>query len=356
METATTARSERPVKLPLAEAFELAEGALLAAGAGRDMARALAAATVDAEAHGQPAVGFVHLVDYLESLQAGRIKGAAEPRRDDPAPAIIRIDAAGGIAQHGFALAFNDLVARAGSFGIALFSLSGSYTTGELGYYTRRIAQAGLVAVAATNGPAIMSVPGATGPVYCTNPVSFAAPAADGDVVFFDQSSSATAFVNIRAAADRSESLPEGIAVDVSGAPTTDPAAALRGALLTFGAERGANIALMVEVLAAGLTGANWSLDAAPFTEGQASPGAGLLIVAIAPAVLDRDFSARLSAQLKRLERIHGVHIPGRRKLAARRRAERDGISLPKALHDRITAWLTTGAGGKHGWTYSVDR
>ncbi|SIQ28181.1 (2R)-3-sulfolactate dehydrogenase (NADP+) [Rhizobium sp. RU20A] len=356
METPTTARSDRPVKLPLAEAFELAEAALLAAGAGRDMARALAAATVDAEAHGQPSVGFAHLLDYLESLKAGRINGKAEPIRDDPAPAIIRIDAAGGIAQHGFALAFNDLVARAGSFGIALFSLSGSYTTGELGYYTRRIAQAGLVAFAATNGPAIMSVPGATGPVYCTNPLSFAAPAADSDVIFFDQSSSATAFVNIRAAAEKGERLAEGIAVDVSGQPTTDPAAALRGALLTFGAERGANIALMVEILAAGLTGANWSLDAGSFTEGKASPGAGLLIVAIAPAVLDRDFPARLAAQAKRLERIHGVHIPGRRKLAARRRAERDGITLPKTLHDRITAWLTKDARDTHGWTYSVDR
>ena len=40
---------------------------------------------------------------------------------------------------------------------------------------------------------------------------------------------------------------------------------ALAGALLTFGGARGANIALMVEVFAAGLTGANWSLDAPDF-------------------------------------------------------------------------------------------
>jgi (2R)-3-sulfolactate dehydrogenase (NADP+) len=347
---------ERLVKLPLAEAFELAEMALLSAGAGRDMARALAAATVDAETHGQPAVGFAHLVDYLDSLKAGRIKGNAEPKRDDPAPAIIRIDAAGGVAQHGFALAFNDLIVRTGTYGIALFSLSGSYTTGELGYYTRRIAQAGLVAFAATNGPAIMAVPGGTGAVYCTNPVSFAAPSADGDMLLIDQSSSATAYVNIRAAAAAGESLPEGIAVDMRGEPTTDAAAALRGALLAFGGERGANIALMVEVLSAGLTGANWSLDAPSFTEGKATPGAGLLIIAIAPAVLDKDFPARLAAQMKRLDRIHGVHIPGRRKLAARRRAERDGISLPKSLLDRITASLTAASGEAHGWTYPVDR
>ena len=47
----------------------------------------------------------------------------------------------------------------------------------------------------------------------------------------------------------------------------TDPRAALRGALLAFGGARGANIALMVEVLAAGLAGANWALDAPSFTD-----------------------------------------------------------------------------------------
>ena len=57
--------------------------------------------------------------------------------------------------------------------------------------------------------------------------------------------------------------------------PTTDPHAAMRGALLAFGGARGANIALMVEVLAAGLSGANWALDAPSFTSGDRSPGVG---------------------------------------------------------------------------------
>ncbi|TIW17972.1 MAG: Ldh family oxidoreductase, partial [Mesorhizobium sp.] len=99
-------------------------------------------------------------------------------------------------------------------------------------------------------------------PVYCTNPMSFAAPAADGSPLVIDQSSSATAFVNIRKAAEDGRKIPEGWALDASGNPTTDPAAAMKGAMLAFGGQRGANIALMVEVLAAGLSGANWSLDA----------------------------------------------------------------------------------------------
>ena len=106
--------------------------------------------------------------------------------------------------------------------------------------------------------------------------------------------------------------------------PTTDPHAALRGALLAFGGARGANIALMVEVMAAGLAGANWALDAPSFTSGDRSPGAGLLVIAITPALLAPDFPQRLRLQLDRLAKL-GVHIPGRRAAATE-------IELPEAL------------------------
>ena len=85
----------------------------------------------------------------------------------------------------------------------------------------------------------------------------------------------------------------------------------MRGALLTFGGPRGANVALMVEVLAAGVAGALWSLDAPSFSGGTRSPGAGLLVIAITATLLEADFAARLDAQLARLE-SEGVHVPGR--------------------------------------------
>ena len=232
------------------------------------------------------------------------------------------------IAQAGFDRAFDSLCERARTFGIALFAQNGSYTTGELGYYPRRLAEAGLVAFAATSGPALMTVAGAKTPVYCTNPIAFAAPLDEGPPLLIDQASSATAFVQLRHYAERGEPLPPGWAVDAAGEPTTDPQAALRGALLAFGGARGANIALMVEVMAAGLAGANWALDAPSFTSGDRSPGAGLLVIAITPALLAPDFPQRLRLQLDRLAKL-GVHIPGRRAAATE-------IELPDALAAEI--------------------
>jgi (2R)-3-sulfolactate dehydrogenase (NADP+) len=315
-------------RLSLEEATDLAARAARAAGASDEAARSLARATVSAEAHGKSSIGFAHLMDYLAALREGRIDGDAEPRVMSPAPAVIHCDARGGIAQVGFDRAFDDLSRRAATFGLALFAQKGSYTTGELGYYPRRLAETGLAALAATSGPALITVAGARRPVYCTNPLAFAAPVADGPPLLIDQASSATAFVQLRHHAERGEALPPGWAVDADGRPTTDPNAALRGALLAFGGARGANIALMVEVMAAGLGGANWALDAPSFTSGDRSPGAGLTVIAVAPALLAPDFTQRLGRQLDRLAEL-GVHIPGRRRPVAT-------IELPEALASEI--------------------
>jgi (2R)-3-sulfolactate dehydrogenase (NADP+) len=315
-------------RLKLEEATKLAERACRAAGASEDAARSLAIATVSADAHGKAGIGFAHLVDYLASLREGRIDGGARPLMTLPAPAAIHCDARGGIAQLGFDRAFDGLRRRAETLGVALFAQNGSYTTGELGYYPRRLAEAGLVAFAATSGPALITVAGAKTPVYCTNPLAFAAPLDEGPPLLIDQASSATAFVELRRYADRGEALPPGWAVDADGEPTTDPRAAMRGALLAFGGARGANIALMVEVLAAGLTGANWALDAPSFTAGNRSPGAGLLVIALAPSLFAPDFPQRLRRQLDRLAKL-GVHVPGRRAAAHE-------IELPEALVSEI--------------------
>ncbi len=327
------------VTLSPAQALDLARAALMRVGMAEPAAAALARATLDAETAGKRKVGFLHLTDYLHSLVDGRIAGRAEPLITSPVPAIMRCDAMGGVAQHGFSLAHEELAAKARTFGIAVFALRNSYTTGELGWYAARLAEEGLVALAATNGPALMAGAGGRLPVYCTNPLAFAAPLADGRILLIDQASSAAAFVDIRAAAARGEAIPEGWALDPDGEPTTDASAAMQGALLAFGGARGANIALMVEVLAAGLTGANWSLDAPDFQAGEATPGIGLFVLALSPQLFADDFAARLSGHMQRLAGEYGVHVPGLGRRERQRHGESAGIVLPRQLFDSISSF-----------------
>jgi len=298
------------MRYDLKRAKELAVRVCFAAGASQAVAISLAEATVAAECSGRSSVGFAHLPDYLDGLLSGRINGIEEPEIKFPAPALIQVDAKGGIAQLGFDRTFEELLQRASTYGVTLFSLQNSYTTGELGYYVRRLARKGLVALAATNGPALMTAGQSSAAVYGTNPLAFAAPVDNKAPLVIDQASSATAFVTIRQAAERGEMIPEGWAIDEQGQSTLDSREAIKGALLAFGGARGANIALMVEILAAGTTGANWSLDAPSFQDGTDSPGVGLFIVALNPELLATDFPTRMSSQIERLA-SKGIHVPG---------------------------------------------
>jgi len=325
------------VTLNLEEARNLCIAAAIGAGASEQTAISIALAAVAAEADGQASVGLSHYVDYLEALEAGRIDGKAEPVVSRPALAIYLSDGQGGAAHTGFDRNFQEIAKAARLFGVTVFSQKNAYTCGSLGYFTGRLAEAGLVALAATNGPALVAGSGSTKPVYCTNPISLAAPAADGPPLVIDQSSSATAFVNVRKAAETGEAIPEGWALDAKGKPTTDAKKAMKGVLLAFGGARGANVALMVEVLAAGVSGANWSIDAPSISDGHQTPGTGLFIVALDPKLFDPGFETRMREQLDRLSSQYHVHIPGPAKAVARARSEAGGIAIPAALHARIS-------------------
>ncbi|WP_233850047.1 Ldh family oxidoreductase [Paraburkholderia sp. HD33-4] len=314
------------------DARRLAYDAIKAAGASDAIARSLADATISAELAGSKAVGFAHLPDYLDGLVKGRIAKDAEPAVHSGIPAVMRVDARQGIAQLAFDRTVDELMKRATQYGVAVLSIANSFTVGELGYYTRRCAEHGLVALATCNATAQMTTLESGQAVYGTNPLSFAAPLAQGRPFVIDQASSATAFVNVRQAAENGESIPEGWAVDANGAPTTDAKQAVKGLLLAFGGARGANLAMIMEILAAGMTGGNWSMDAPHYAEGDASPSVGLFLVVFRPDPLADGFADRLSAQISRLAQA-GVRIPGSH-------IKVHEVDVPTEVMDRVRAYL----------------
>ncbi len=324
------------VFLNLKEAEELGLKACLAAGADMPSTRSLLDATLSAALHGPTTLGFPHFLDYLNAFIEGRIKRHPSPRLDRPFPASLSSDADGGIAQLGFDLAFSDLLKTVQTFGVAIFTQTNSFTAGELGYYVRRLANEGVVGLAATNANAVVvSKPG--GPaVYGTNPMAFGFPLGSGSPpMIIDQASSATAFVNVVCAAEEGQPIPEGWAVNAEGKPTLDAEQALLGALLPFGGRKGGNVALLVEMLSAGLSGGPWSLDVPDFRGGSAAPAVGMSIVAIMP---DRDSDNRIRRareQSKRLQNL-GVFVPG--VTGAEHAFRTEGLRIPRSVFNRITA------------------
>lgn len=333
-------------RITLDDALQTAIKALAACGASGAHAEATGRSIVAAEAEGNRSVGFAHLIDYCDALAAGRADGHAEPFIDRPKPGVIRIDARTGFPQLGVDRAIEDLIAASRENGIAVLSLKNGYTCGALGWYARRLADDHrlFALVAANAGPPVMPASGGKRPVFCTNPIAVAMPFADRDSIVIDQSATAGALVTIHQARAAGKTIPEGWALDSDGNPTTDPEAALAGSLLPFGGQRGANIALIVELMAAGLTGGNWSVDAPAFNKGSKSPGVGLTIVAID---VDATHGDGVAAHLRRfydvLEAEKGVHIPGPRKRMNALAAKENGIEIDRDLWARVRALAGSG-------------
>jgi (2R)-3-sulfolactate dehydrogenase (NADP+) len=294
------------------EVVALCLAALDAVGADRRVAELLTETALFAEDRGRAVVGVAHLLDHVDAMEDGRLDGRAVPLLGHPAHTVTTSDARGGIAQTGFDGAFAGLVKAAYRYGLAVFAQQGSFTCGPLGWFTEGLADAGLVAVATAVAPAVLAAGPGTDRVFGTNPMAWSVPLPDRAPLTVDQASSSTAFVSVRDAAAQGTPLPEGWAVDADGRPTTDPEAALDGALLPFGGYKGANIALLVELLSS-MAGGNWSMDAPPWDSGARSPSVGMFVLAIDHSAVGVGFPARAADHLGRLA-DSGVQLPGDRR------------------------------------------
>jgi hypothetical protein len=124
-----------------------------------------------------------------------------------------------------------------------------------------------------------------------------------------------------RAARETGDAIPPHWAIDADGRPTTDPHAALRGAMRTFGGHKGSALAAMVELLGGALIGDLTSQESLAFDGGVgATPCHGELVVAFDPKVFLGD---DLDAGLARGERLFDAIT------AQGRDCRRSGASTP---------------------------
>jgi len=186
-----------------------------------------------------------------------------------------------------------------------------------------------------------MAAWGGRRPVFGTNPLAFAAPQRGRAPVVVDLALSQVARGKILSAAIKGAAIPPGWAVDEEGEPTTDPKAALAGTLLPLGGAKGSALALMVEILAGALTGANFAFEASSFFDASGSPpGVGQFVIAIDPAAFGEAdaYLDRMAALAAAIEEDVGARLPGSRRLALRERASQQGLQIDGALLTDIRA------------------
>ena len=323
----------------LAEEIEsLALQALMHAGATRQNAEPLAAAIASAEQDGIASHGLMYLPIYCEHLRCGKVDGKAQPVVTTPRNGVVCVDAATGFAHPAISAGMAPLIEAARANGIACLAIRESYNCGVLGHHTGTIAAEGLLGLGFTNAPASIAPSGGKRPVIGTNPFSLAVPGDDGPAILIDQSASVVAKSEVMKRANKGQAIPEGWALDADGYPTTDPQQALKGTMAPSGGYKGVGIGLLVEVMAAAMTGAVLGRDAAPFSGTKGGPPrTGQFFIAIDPAVTSTNaFASSIERLCASITDQPGARLPGTGRRAARKRASADGVQVDMTTLSRV--------------------
>ena len=283
--------------------------------------------------------GVWRLLGLIDTLKHGKISATNTPIITQQVGSIIKIDAQMGSATTAFQLGLPLLVEKSRQNGIALLAINHCVHFSALWVEIEQITAHGLIGINSTPSHAWVAPAGSNKPLLGTNPLGFGFPRLNPQEPYvFDFATSATARGEIQLHHRHGTQLPEGVAIDAQGQPTTDPAAAMEGAMLTFGGHKGSAISTMVELLAAIAIGDMTSQESMAFAQGTPTlPYGGEIIIAIDPQMLLGDAWAehqlRGEAFLNQFNES-GARLPSQRRFKARAQNQAQGhIQLDDALY-----------------------
>lgn len=300
-------------------------------GASPEVAAILADNCASVQRDGAESHGTFRIPGYVATLGSGWVDARAIPVVTDAAPGFVSVDAMNGFAQPALAAARALVTDKARDNGIALLAIHNSHHFSALWPDVEPFARDGLVALAFVNSMACVVPHGGQHALFGTNPIAFAAPRAGADPIVFDLATSAMANGDVQIAAREGQLLPDGVGVDKNGAPTCSPAAVLAGgALRTFGGHKGSALSMMVEILAAALTGGKFSFEVDwSGHPGAQTPHTGQLLVVIDPSRQPGNrFAERIETLVHEMKAAGQARQPGERRYAQRARSERDGVPI----------------------------
>ena len=311
---------------------------LRAVGLDAATADTLAGIHLEADLRGVSVQGLNHLINsHIQDIESGRIDPAARPEvvREGPGQALI--DGRSATGPLAGLLAAPLAARKAKETGCAVVGVRNSHDMFQAGYYAELMAAEGVIGFVFSDDVVPVVRPlGGVEPLIGSNPMAMAVPT-EGVPFVLDFAPTATLPTYVRYAKRYGIPLPEGVARDAAGRPTTDPETVTDGAGFqpTKGAidplgHKGYGLLLLIEFLSGALLGCEMGHDHA------LKPGArkGHLFMAIDPGTfvpaeeVRRAVGARIAAlKASRPEPgSEGVRVPGERSHAARARALELGV------------------------------
>jgi len=333
------------VKIALNDILELSTGILSKVGYGDAHARAIADMLYTCQLDDCQSHGLFRLLMCRQTMEAGKIDGHVLPVLDDSETAVLHADARGGMSLLALDQAMPKLIEKTRKHGIAALAINRCFHFSALWPEVERLSKAGLAAMAMVPSHSWVAPAGGTRGSLGTNPLAFSWPRAGKDPFTFDFATSGFARGEIELYKRTGKPLPEGVAIDKDGKPTTDPQAAMDGAMLTFGGYKGSALSIMIELLAGPLIDDMISLESMEFADGQGgAPYHGETIIAFDPNLFSGGKMMQNDARAERLFADildQGARLPSQRRYQARaRNLARGYVEIPKQLHQDLLMLL----------------
>ena len=264
-----------------------------------------AKALINAELVGAPSHGLSRLKMYCDRIKKKIINPKPKIKIKKISQSISHIDGNNSI---GFVVAdigIKQAIKNAKKTGFGLVAIKNSGHYGLSGYYAEQAVKKNLIAMCFTNAPPAIAPHGSKKSLFGTNPICFGVPAKKNIPFILDTSMSIINRGKIRVAAKTGKKIPEGVALDKFGKPTTDAKKALKGVQLPIAGFRGSGLAWMVDILSGVFTGGNHGGKVKdPFDDFSGPQNIGHLFIVMKSNLFVENYNQRIIENIKRIKRL----------------------------------------------------
>jgi LDH2 family malate/lactate/ureidoglycolate dehydrogenase len=331
-----------------AELAALTARALAGLGVPRADAEDAARILVLGDLFGHHTHGVARMESYGERLRLGGINPRARIHAEAAAPGIVKVDGDDGVGPAVGMRALEAALDAARETGIALALARNSNHFGAAGPYCWIAAERGYASVVGTTATPTIAPTGGRETRVGNNPLAIGVPRPGAHPVILDMAMSVVARAKIRAAIKRGAAIPDSWATDRDGKPTTDPRAAVEGFLLPVGGYKGYGLAVMVDLFAGVLSGAEYLTRVGNWIDEPQRPQkiGHFFIVVDTARISGPEWLAARMADFAAI--VHGtppadpaqpVMLPGEIETRHLERQRRDGIDVDPALVARLEQW-----------------
>ena len=305
----------------------------------KNHAKICSEAIVNAELVGAPSHGLSRLKMYCDRINKKVINPKPKIKIKKISQSITHIDANNSIGFVAADIGIKKAIENAKKTGFGLVGIKNSGHYGLSGYYAEQAVKKNLMALVFTNAPPAIAPHGALKTLFGTNPICFGTPTSSKIPFILDSSVSMINRGKIRVAARTGKKIPDGVALDKFGNPTTDAKKALKGVQLPIASFKGSGFAWMVDILSGVLTGGNHGGKVKdPFDDFTGPQNIGHLFIVIKPNIFVGNYNQRIKENIKRIKKlpkikgIREILYPGQNKFNRYKKNYNKEIQIPKNI------------------------